>query len=353
MHLGYDSTLALSRRDVPQRVSKRPARFRTSIPAQCRPTRSASSAASACHKASCWESASERLFMPARAGRISARQSQQRAAAHRGRSGRLAKHEAFHQRHPVVSARRDESESKRFSASARSSTIATATSRRSSSRNFLAKPQHCGWPTPAGTDARRSSLDDRGGQGWCSGLAMNISGAAQSAWPYHVATTRWRRHQRIGGGVSLLTPDHVNPEAPWPHSRCAGARETGAAGKILVERLALYPDYMRSDLERWVDAALYKAVLDHIDADGLARTDQWSPGASAEIPPGGGRVVRRCPAIGACWMARSAGSSTRRAPAKPCPAIDATRLFRARLRRNSQPCAVPPTRCAQRSTASG
>ena len=46
------------------------------------------------------------------------------------------------------------------------------------------------------------------------------------------------------GGVSPVTPDHVNPEAPWP-ALDALAERTAAAGKLLVERLAIYPDYAR------------------------------------------------------------------------------------------------------------
>src|SRR6185437_2892832 len=44
------------------------------------------------------------------------------------------------------------------------------------------------------------------------------------------------------GGVSPVTPDHVNPEAPWPHLE-ALARSSRAAGRELVERLALVPRY--------------------------------------------------------------------------------------------------------------
>ena len=47
------------------------------------------------------------------------------------------------------------------------------------------------------------------------------------------------------GGVSPLTPDHVNPEAPWPHLDQL-ARETAAAGKFLDQRLTIYPAYASS-----------------------------------------------------------------------------------------------------------
>jgi FO synthase len=60
------------------------------------------------------------------------------------------------------------------------------------------------------------------------------------------------------GGVSPVTPDHVNPEAPWPHVSGLAAA-TRDAGKTLVERLALYPAYAR-DMARWVDPALQRAL---------------------------------------------------------------------------------------------
>ena len=84
------------------------------------------------------------------------------------------------------------------------------------------------------------------------------------------------------GGVSPVTPDHVNPEAPWPHLD-ALARETAAAGKMLVERLAIYPSYAR-DTARWVDPGLRTALLHRIDSDGFPRTDGWSPGTIIEPP---------------------------------------------------------------------
>ncbi len=84
------------------------------------------------------------------------------------------------------------------------------------------------------------------------------------------------------GGVSPVTLDHVNPERPWP-ALDRLAEETAAAGKMLVERLAIYPAYAR-DVERWVDPALRTAVLRAIDGDGLARTDDWVPGAGIEPP---------------------------------------------------------------------
>ncbi len=84
------------------------------------------------------------------------------------------------------------------------------------------------------------------------------------------------------GGVSPVTPDHVNPEAPWP-ALDALAHATNAAGKQLVERLAIYPAFARR-AEKWVDPALRTSLLRCIDADGWPRTDAWSPGARACLP---------------------------------------------------------------------
>lgn len=86
------------------------------------------------------------------------------------------------------------------------------------------------------------------------------------------------------GGVSPVTPDHVNPEAPWPHLDDL-AEETAKSGKILVERLAVCPPYAL-DGETWLDRTFRSPVLGAIDGDGLARTDEWVPGyAGQDLPP--------------------------------------------------------------------
>ena len=78
------------------------------------------------------------------------------------------------------------------------------------------------------------------------------------------------------GGVSPVTPDYVNPEAPWPDIESL-RESTGSKGKILAPRLALYPEYI-SDLEKWTDPALRPHVLKRIDAGGLARDGIWITG---------------------------------------------------------------------------
>jgi FO synthase len=82
------------------------------------------------------------------------------------------------------------------------------------------------------------------------------------------------------GGISPLTPDHVNPEAPWPEIAALEA-ECAAAGRTLAERLTVYPAYLSGD---WIDSRVAPAVLRLSAADGLAREDSWSPGAAVPAP---------------------------------------------------------------------
>ena len=86
------------------------------------------------------------------------------------------------------------------------------------------------------------------------------------------------------GGVSPVTPDFVNPEKPWPELEQL-ARYTADAGKLLVERLAVYPAYTK-DVSAWLTPTMAKSVRRAMDSDGLARCDDWSPGiGSAPVWP--------------------------------------------------------------------
>ncbi|MCH2336243.1 MAG: CofH family radical SAM protein, partial [Pseudomonadales bacterium] len=84
------------------------------------------------------------------------------------------------------------------------------------------------------------------------------------------------------GGVSPVTPDFVNPEAPWPHLDEL-SRETALAGKHLHERLTIYPRYA-IDASTWVDDSMVATVLDRIDGEGFPRIDPWSPGDTSPPP---------------------------------------------------------------------
>ena len=97
------------------------------------------------------------------------------------------------------------------------------------------------------------------------------------------------------GGVSPVTLDHVNPEAPWPHLRVLEAA-TRAAGMDLTERLAIYPAFAR-DAGRWVAPGLRPSLLDRIDGEGLPRPDEWSPGRASELPQPEIRWIAKAPSV--------------------------------------------------------
>ncbi|HWU24965.1 MAG TPA: 7,8-didemethyl-8-hydroxy-5-deazariboflavin synthase CofG, partial [Rhizomicrobium sp.] len=78
------------------------------------------------------------------------------------------------------------------------------------------------------------------------------------------------------GGVSPVTIDHVNPEAPWPHISDLH-KETEDAGKTLVARLPLYPQFVQN-AQHWVDPRLLPALRKSSDACGFAREDDWIAG---------------------------------------------------------------------------
>ena len=84
------------------------------------------------------------------------------------------------------------------------------------------------------------------------------------------------------GGVSPVTPDHVNPEAPWPHLDALAAA-TRQAGRVLRERLAIGPAFAR-DPGRWADPAIAERVRGAVDARGLPIVEAWRPGSGLPMP---------------------------------------------------------------------
>ena len=85
------------------------------------------------------------------------------------------------------------------------------------------------------------------------------------------------------GGISPVTLDHVNPEAPWPEISTLAA-VCARAGRPLVERLTVYPRFLASDDNSWIDAKMRPHVLKLADSEGLARDSRWSPGLVMEVP---------------------------------------------------------------------
>ncbi|MBI1383383.1 MAG: 7,8-didemethyl-8-hydroxy-5-deazariboflavin synthase subunit CofH [Rhizobiales bacterium] len=145
-------------------------------------------------------------------------------------------------------------------------------------QNFRAKPgtRMAGAPEP--------SLED---QLWTIAVARIVLGPRMHLQaPPNLRPDELARLIAAGiddwGGVSAVTPDHVNPEAPWPEVERL-ARETEAAGRELVERLAVHAEHAR-DPERWLDPATRPALLRQCDGMGLAREDAWTAGALADLP---------------------------------------------------------------------
>ena len=111
------------------------------------------------------------------------------------------------------------------------------------------------------------------------------------------------------GGVSPVTPDHVNPEAPWPHLGDL-ARDTNAAGRNLVERLALTPAYAARP-ELWTDPIITPHVRRFSDSRGFARPDRWYAGAGCELPPISTRWSSVASSRGADTLAAAAHTDAR------------------------------------------
>jgi FO synthase len=80
------------------------------------------------------------------------------------------------------------------------------------------------------------------------------------------------------GGISPVTPDHVNPERPWPEVAALAERVSGA-GFRLARRLTVHPEYVLAG-EPWLDPRLADHVLALAGPDGLA-----APGAVPQPRP--------------------------------------------------------------------
>ena len=101
------------------------------------------------------------------------------------------------------------------------------------------------------------------------------------------------------GGVSPVTIDHVNPEAPWP--QLDELRwVTEGRGFRLLERLAVYPGYCADPAARdkWLARTLRGPVLDATDAEGYRRSDEWYSGGDRE-PPYEARYALEAARVGA------------------------------------------------------
>jgi FO synthase len=146
-------------------------------------------------------------------------------------------------------------------------------------QNFRAKPgtRMAGSPEPDLDDLRWTIAVARLilGPGMSIQAPPNLSDLASLPALIGAGINDW-------GGVSPVTPDHVNPEAAWPdRERLADA--TARAGKTLVPRLTIYPNFVRK-LTEWADPAVEPKILAQADTSGHAREDLWFAGAPT-LPP--------------------------------------------------------------------
>lgn len=151
-------------------------------------------------------------------------------------------------------------------------------------QNFRAKP---------GTRMAQSSEPELDDLMWTTAVARLVLGAdANIQVPPNLSYEGYPALLDAGindwGGISPITPDHVNPEAPWPQI-VALEKATAAARLHLTERLAVYPSYARQS-SRWQHPALARRVLAEIDSEGFARASNWTVGVDT-LPPV--TVVRR------------------------------------------------------------
>jgi FO synthase len=133
-------------------------------------------------------------------------------------------------------------------------------------QNFRAKPliPMRDQPDPSAEDLLRTVAVAR----LLLGSSMNIQA------PPNLSSTGYDRLPSAGlndwGGISPLTPDHINPERPWP-ALAELRRRTDAAGHVLRERLAVYPEY--TSRPEWIDARLAPRVRGLVDDQGLVKPE--------------------------------------------------------------------------------
>ncbi|WP_455423575.1 bifunctional FO biosynthesis protein CofGH [Amycolatopsis roodepoortensis] len=94
------------------------------------------------------------------------------------------------------------------------------------------------------------------------------------------------------GGVSPLTPDHVNPERAWPQIDEL-KRRTEALGFTVRERLPIYPEYVKAG-EPWLDPRMNAHLAPLTDTEtGLAIEEAIPVGIPWQEPDGGWKEAGR------------------------------------------------------------
>jgi len=141
-------------------------------------------------------------------------------------------------------------------------------------QNFCAKPPiaMAAWPEPDIGDMLRTiavarlllrDMNIQAPPNLAPQLAQNRRASTQAGYErlLEAGINDW-------GGVSPLTPDYINPEAPWPHLLDL-QRRTEAAGQKLVQRLPVYPEFVSSVARR--GGLLGERLTAAVSAEGYAR----------------------------------------------------------------------------------
>ena len=130
-------------------------------------------------------------------------------------------------------------------------------------QNFRVKPRipMAAWPEPDTGDMLRTIA-----------VARLLLGNMNIQAPPNLTQRGYERLLDAGindwGGVSPLTPDYINPEAPWPHLLDLELR-TAAAGQRLRQRLPVYPEFVQTVSAR--GGLLGERLTEAADVDGYAR----------------------------------------------------------------------------------
>ena len=134
----------------------------------------------------------------------------------------------------------------------------------------IVQPFH---PKPDTPMRAASALGDREVAGWVAMARLVLGPEMNVQAPPNLAPQVLELLLRSGlndwGGVSPLTIDFINPEAPWP-ALVELARRTEATGQRLVERLPVYPEHLLGRPE-FFDPQVREAALRRADASGYAR----------------------------------------------------------------------------------
>ncbi len=150
------------------------------------------------------------------------------------------------------------------------------------------------------------------------------------------------------GGVSPVTPDHVNPEAPWPQiEELARERATRASAGRTSRGLS----GISRRAERWLDPRFHRACCRDATRMASRAHDDWAPARRCALPAPRrpmrrASLARRAARVGIVATRRAVGERLRETRDR-APVRGARRGFRRGLR-------APPTRCAraERATSS-